>query len=197
MSFFSYKISILFLLLIRLTTFSQYPIENIHKDLDKLFTIVSESHEVKIGNHIYEVDMRTLLIQTAGMESNFARDKYSGRVAKTYLQIEEKTAKWYLSQVPELKTYMEIELGRKLIWNKDEDAIFIAYILYMSKVQQHTSWLNKFRKSKYFTGDIEWYMYKIFHNSIKGKSKYKKWKFRANQYFNLRYEMDSELNAVK
>lgn len=167
----------------------KYPTEKIHKDMDKLFSIVSDTHEISINNHVLKLDMRRLLAQTAMIESNFGRDKYRGRLAKTYLQIEEKSAKWYLSQVPELKEYIEENIGRKIKWDSDRDAMFTAYLLYMSKIQQHGNWIDKFRKSKHFKdGDLEYYVYKLFYNSIAGASKYSTWKKRENEYFDLKYK---------
>lgn len=186
-----YKIILLLMILINSVSFSKYSVESIHKDVDKLFNSIidSDTHNVRIGINIYEIDLRRLLLQTAMIESNFGRDKYSGRVAKTYLQIEENTAKWYLSQQPLLKSYIEEKLGRKLEWNKDEDAMFVAYILYMAKFEQHKSWLNKFRYTNHFKdGDLEYYVYKIFYNSIAGSSKYSTWKKREKEYYDLIYK---------
>ncbi|MGL6185573.1 MAG: hypothetical protein ACRC1T_09375 [Clostridium chrysemydis] len=182
------KIILLLMILINSVSFSKYSVENIHKDVDKLFTIVSDTHNVRIGNNIYDLDLKRLLLQTAMIESNLGRDKYNGRIAKTYMQIEEKTAKWYMSQVPELKSYIEEELGRKLVWNKDSDAVFVSYLIYMSKLQQHHSWLNKFRHTNHFKGDVEYYIYKIFYNSLKGASTLNRWNKREIEYYDLKYK---------
>lgn len=166
----------------------KYPVEKIHKDIDTLFSIVSDTHEIKINNNVLKLDMKRLMLQTAMIESNFGRDKYRGRLAKTYLQIEEKSAKWYLSQVPELRDYIEDNIGRKIKWDRDSDAMFTAYLIYMSKIQQHGNWIDKFRKSKHFVGDLEYYVYKLYYNSIKGASTYSKWVKRENEYFDLKYK---------
>lgn len=167
------------LLLTVITTLSfGYSPEQIHKDIDTLFTFVSDTHEIRINGNLYEVDMRELLLQTARIESNFARDKYTGQVGKTFMQIEEKSALWYLGKAPELKKYLEECLGREIKWDRDEDAVFTAYIFYHSKLLKHYKWLDRFSHTKYFTGDIEWYVYKIFYNSTAGASTYKKWLYR-------------------
>lgn len=179
---------ILFLNLFVATFGYNYPTDKIHKDIDTLFSIVSDTHDIRINNNIFTLDMRRLLIQTAMIESNFARDKYRGRVAKTYMQIEENTAKWYLSQVPEIRTYIEERLSRKLIWNKDEDAMFVAYLIYMSKLHTHPNWIDKYRNSKHFKhGDIEYFIYKLFFNSIKGVSTYSRFLSREKEYYDLKF----------
>lgn len=183
-----YKIILLLMILINSVSFSKYSYENIHKDLDNLFNIVSETHNIRIGSNIYEVNLRRLLLQTAMIESNFGRDKYEGRLAKTYLQIEENSAKWYLSQVPELKSYIEESLGRELIWYKDRDAMFVAYLIYIAKFHKHHSWIDKYRHSKHFQhGDIEYFVYKLFFNSIKGASTYSRFVSREKEYYDLKF----------
>lgn len=182
------KMLILFFTVFSLSFGGKYPVENIHRDIDTLFEIVSDTHEIRVGNHDLKVDVRRLLLQTAMVESNFARDKYKGRVAKTYMQIEEKTAKWYLSQVPELREYIEERLDRKLVWYKDRDAMFVAYLIYMSKIRTHHSWIDKYRHSKHFQhGDIEYFVYKLFFNSIKGASTYSRFVSREKEYYDLKF----------
>lgn len=184
-----YKIIVLLMILINSVSFSKYSTENIHKDLDKIFTIVSDTHNIRIGNNVYDIDLKRLLLQTTMIESNLGRDKYNGRIAKTYMQIEEKTAKWYMSQVPELKSYIEEELGRKLVWNKDSDAMFVTYLIYLSKIKSHRNWLDKYKHTKHFEdGDLEYYIYKIFYNSIAGSSKYSTWEKREKEYYDLKYK---------
>ena len=166
----------------------KYPVEDIHKDVDTLFTLVSDTHEVNINGSILQLDLRRLLLMTAMVESNMARDRYRGRVAKTYLQIEETTAKWYLSQVPELRRYIESRLGRRLVWNKDKDAMFVSYLIYFSKMKAHPHWVDKFRKSKHFVdGDVEYYIYKIYHNSILGATTYTTFLRREKEYEKIKY----------
>lgn len=187
------KIVILSLSLFVYTFGYNYPTEKIHKDIDTLFSIVSDTHDIKINNNIFTLDMRRLLIQTAMIESNFARDKYRGRVAKTYMQIEKDTAKWYLSRVSGLRNYIEMELGRKLTWDKDEDAMFVVYLLYMSKIFKHSKILNNEKYlEKYFKNhyDVDYYIYKLLYNSIKGKSTYEKWLSRERQYIRMLKESE-------
>lgn len=165
----------------------KYPVESIHKDVDTLFTIVSDTHEVNINGNTLQLDLRRLLLMTAMVESNMARDRYRGRIAKTYMQIEETTAKWYLSQVTELREYIEGRLGRKLIWNRDKDAMFVSYLIYFGKMKAHPQWVDKFRKSKYFNGDLEYFYYKIFHNSILGATTYTTFVRREKEYEKIKY----------
>ncbi|MGL5191071.1 MAG: hypothetical protein ACRC7S_15645 [Cetobacterium sp.] len=151
--------------------------------MDKLFEIVSDTHEIRVNGHLMEIDMRNLITQTAMIESNYGRDKYSTRYAKTFMQIEPKTYEYYINLSPELKEYMESELGRKLKLS-NENAVFIAYIIYLNKLKVHRSWIDKFKHS-YYNGDNEWYVYKLFYNSIKGKSTYKRWKQRQIEYWRM------------
>lgn len=139
------------------------------------------NQEIIINNHIYTINMDLLLDMTAMIESRNGRDNYNGRVVKTYMQIEEETYKFYSNKVPEFKQYIEEKLGRKLIWDSDRDARYNAYIIYMGKMQTHSHWKDKL--IKHFNGDVEWYIYKIYYNSIRGKSTYKKWQQRKFEYF--------------
>ncbi|MGL5749102.1 MAG: hypothetical protein ACRCXT_01140, partial [Paraclostridium sp.] len=66
----------------------------------------------------------------------------------------------------------------------NENAVFIAYIIYLNKLKVHRNWIDKFRKSHY-NGNNEWYVYKLFYNSIKGKSTYKRWKQRQIEYWRM------------
>ncbi|MGL5191632.1 MAG: hypothetical protein ACRC7S_18480 [Cetobacterium sp.] len=133
-----------------------------------------------------EIDMRKLINQTAMIESNYGRDNYKGRVAKTFLQIEPKSYEYYVNLSPELKEYIENELGRELKLS-NENAVFIAYIIYLNKIQTHSNWINKFKHSHY-NGDNEWYMYKLYYNSLKGEATYKKWQQRQIEYWRINNE---------
>ncbi|MGL5752545.1 MAG: hypothetical protein ACRCXT_18560 [Paraclostridium sp.] len=148
-----------------------------------MFEIVSDTHEIRVNGHLMEIDMRNLITQTAMVESNYGRDKYSNKYAKTFMQIEPKTYEYYVNLSPELKEYFESELGRKLKLS-NENAVFIAYIIYLNKLKVHRNWIDKFRKSHY-NGNNEWYVYKLFYNSIKGKSTYKRWKQRQIEYWRM------------
>ena len=180
------KVILIFFTLINLIY--SYEKEDIIKDVDKLFSIMSDTHEIRINNYIVEIDMRQLLLSTAMIESNFGRDNYKGRVAKTYMQIEESTAIWYMSKVPELKNYLEEQLGRQLIWDRDEDAVFVSYIIYLTKIQVHYRWIDRFSQTL-FNGDVEWFIYKLYYNSIKGASKYTKWQHRVSQLNKIKEEL--------
>lgn len=126
--------------------------------------------------------MRYLLLMTAQIESSFGRNKYNGRYAKTYMQLEEDSARHYVKIMPELKNYIEKNLGRKLQFNTNKDAVYIAYILYMSKIQHHYKWIDKYKYRLYNQHhDVEWFIYKLFYNSVKGASTYTTWVKREEQ----------------
>lgn len=151
-------------LLLSINTFCYDPI-NIKNDIDNLFKIVPEKQVILMNGKEEVVNMRYLINMTAMMESCYGGDKYKGKVAKTYMQVEENTAKWYFNQVPELKIYIEEILGRKLIWYKDKDAIYTVYLIYISKFIVHNKAFDKKRNLKYFIdNDVYWYVYKIMYN---------------------------------
>ncbi|MGL4425073.1 MAG: hypothetical protein ACRCZ0_08330 [Cetobacterium sp.] len=164
---------------------ANYKQQDITKDVETLFSIVSDTHEVRIGENVHKIDLRVLMKQTAMVESNFGRDKYAHPRAKTYMQMEEPSARWYVARVPKLKEYIEFSLGRRLVWDDDRDAMFNAYLVYMGKLQTHGRWLDKFSDTEYFTGDIEWYVYKIMYNSIVGASKFERWESRRKEYYKM------------
>lgn len=171
------KIFVLFILLSNIVF--GYDLE---RDLNTLFKHVPRIQEIKIDGYVYEIDMQHLLIMTMGVESNFGKDKYKGRIAKSPMQFEMTTAEHYVKIVPELKIYLESKLNRKLTYN-DKDCVFITYLIYMSKLQYHTEWLTKYKKILHNTGDVEWLVYKVMWNSIKGASTYNKWKYRYSLYY--------------
>lgn len=146
-----------------------------------IFQII-HTQDIMINNQIYTINMDLLLDMTAMMESNYGRDNYKGRYAKTYMQIEPNTAEFYIGRAKTLKEYIESEIGGELIWDRDIDARHNAYIIYMSKIETHPHWKDKL--IRYFNGDVEWYIYKIYYNSIKGKSTYKMWEKRKEEYYN-------------
>lgn len=157
-----------------------YPIKNIKNDINKLFTLVDKEQQIIIDEQLYVVDMKRLLWLTAGMESNFGRDKYTGRVAKTYMQLEPKSAEHYIKIIPQFRFYLANELNRNINIQKNSDAMYVTYLFYMSKIQYHFNWINKYKYIFYETNDLEWFIYKLYFNSIKGQSTYKKWKYREN-----------------
>ena len=155
---------------------------DLERDLNTLFKYVSQTQEITVDGSIYEVDMRRLLVMTMGIESNFGKDKYHGRVAKSPMQFELSTAEHYVKIIPELRQYLESKIGRKLTF-KDRDCIYISYLIYMSKLQHHHKWLTRHKRYFIETGDIEWLVYKVLWNSIKGASTYKKWTYRYGLYY--------------
>lgn len=185
------KLIILFIILFNVS-FS-YTVEEINADIDKLFTFVSDTHDIKINNEIKTINLRELLRMTLMVESNYGRDNYKGRIAKTPFQLEPNTGKHYKNIVPELKTYIESCIGRKLNHLKDRDSVYVAYIIYMSKFTHHRSWVDKFSKSKYYNHDNEWFIYKIYWNSIVGATSYSKWEKRRIELI----KMEKELYSIK
>lgn len=163
-----------------------YPINKLHEDVQNLFTFVENTQDIEIQGQIYTVDLEKLIYLTSGMESRFGQDNYKGRVAKTYMQLEPESAEHYLKIMPQLRKYVEENIGRKLNIYKDEDAIYVAYIFYMAKIQYHFNWIDKYKNIFYSTNDIEWYMYKIFYNSILGHSKFNVWERRNKEYIKMR-----------
>lgn len=139
--------------------------------------------DLAICDHFVSVDMHRLLELTQMIESRGGRDHYHGRVAKTSYQYEMATAEHYIKLVPEFKKWLESEIGRELQLGKEEDARYITYLIYMSKIMYHKNWMDKFSVYYEETGDIEWCMYKVLWNSIKGASTYSKWVQRENEYF--------------
>lgn len=131
--------------------------------------------DIVVKDEVVRIDMHRLLDQTQMIESRGGRDVHRGRVAKTSYQYEIQTAEHYVNLVPELKSWIEEELGKTLKFNCEEDARNIAYLIYMSKLQYHRDWLDKFDRYYRETGDVEWAVYKIYWNSIKGATTRRKW----------------------
>lgn len=169
---------IILLLIISSSLFARMSTEEINKDIESLFKIVNQYQDIRIEDEFYSVDMKRLLEMTHMIESRRGKDNYLGRVAKTSYQIEEQTINHYLPLIQDLKCFLEKELNRPLIFGREEDAIYYAYLLYMAKIRFHKNWLDKYYDKYYIDDDIEWFVYKILYNSIKGKSTYKKWKER-------------------
>lgn len=142
--------------------------------------------EVIINNEIVEIDMHRLLALTQMIESRGGRDPYHGRVAKTSFQYEMETVSHYIKLVPELKSYIEEELGREIDPRSEDDAPYVAYMIYMSKLQYHRGWLDKYYKFYRDTGDAEWLIYKVYWNSIKGASTYRKWNQRIAEFHGIK-----------
>ena len=157
-----------------------YSVGDIERDIDRLFSHgMPEVQKIRIDGKYYDMDWRRLLMLTAGVESGFATGRYKGRIAKTFMQIEGDSYEWYMDKLTgtrdKLSQYTNIsEL-------KDENAIAIAYVFYLSKMFVHTSWIDKHKYIFYNNNkDVEYFVYKLFFNSIKGKTTYKKWQFWEN-----------------
>lgn len=158
---------IMLLLIISSLAFGK-SVESINKDIDKLFTIVNQYQDIKLKGEYLRVDLKELLKLTAQVESRYGRDNYKNRVAKGVFQYEMATAIYYVKQVGILKSYIEEQLGRKIDVNNEDDCVYITYLIYMSKFRFHFDWLNKYYSYYSETNDIEWLVYKVFWNSIKG-----------------------------
>lgn len=170
---------------ISLCMFAKYDIENINKDITNLFNIVSSTQDINIDNEIITIDLRRLIIMTSMIESRMGQDPYNGRIAKTYMQIEENTARHYIVRVGILKEFIESKINRKLQWDKDEDAIYVSYLLYMAKLKFHCDYLQKNFNKYNGKQDYEWAVYKIFYNTKYGSSSYKTWLKRENEFIEL------------
>lgn len=162
-----------------------YPVNKIKNDIETLFTFAEPIYEITIDKKIYQVDLKRLLWLTAGMESNFGKDKYSGRIAKTYMQLEPESAKHYIKVFKSTKIHVENNINRQLTTYYDKDAMYVSYILYLSKLHYHKNWIDRYKYIYYNTNDIEWFVYKLYYNSIKGKSKFTMWKYREKHYNEL------------
>lgn len=159
-----------------------YPIKNIGQDIDNLLSLpnISSIEKINIEGNVINLDIKKLLYMTCGMESNFGKDKYDGRIAKSFMQIEKESANYYIKLMPELTRYIFNSNNIRLQTIRNDNAIYIAYIIYMSKIKHHSKWLNKYSYIFHETKDPEYFVYKIFYNSVKGKSTYKTWKYREN-----------------
>ncbi len=166
-----------------LTTYAQ-----INQNIDRLFTIVPEKQELIINGNIHTIDMRRLLQMTAMVESRYGTNKYTGRVAKSPMQYEPSTAEYYTDLQPELTKYITEELDAPLFESHELTGVYVTYVTYMSKIQYHKRWLEKYYKYYRNTGDTEWLIYKVLWNSIKGKSTYQKWKSREKEM--IIYQLD-------
>lgn len=125
------------------------------------------------------VDMQKVLLLTAGVESHFSKYPYDGRIAKTYMQLEEETVKWVKKvNKPDLD-FLERGLGRELDFRKDSDAMFVAYLLYATKLKYHKD--RFFKQLVSHRNDLEWRVYKIYYNTYRGSAKYSLWESRQRE----------------
>ncbi|MGL5646951.1 MAG: hypothetical protein ACRDDY_03790 [Clostridium sp.] len=149
--------------------------QDIDNSLDKLFDIVPQQHEIQYKGKIYEIDMKALLEHTASIESNYGLDNYKkNKHAISQFQYEKQTVVWAMKVSKELVEYFEDQLGCKIDYKSGKHSAYVTYIIYMSKIRYHSNWLTKVKVE----GDLDWKIYKIFWNSTKGASTYKKWKQR-------------------
>lgn len=164
-------------LLLAINTFC-YSVVDIKKDVDNLFKIVPENYIIIRNGKQEVIDMRYLINMTSMNESFYGRGSYKGRIAKTHMQIEELTYNHYVPLVSEPKIEIEKSLGRKLCL-RDEDAVYIAYLVYIAKIKYHYDWLDKLQR--YYRGDIEYYIYKIYFNSTTGSTTFSMWNRRKSE----------------
>lgn len=170
---------ILFFVIISVNLFC-YSSKKINRDLDKLFEIVPRYYTVVSNDYYFEIDMKYLLQMTAMCESSYGLNNYEGRIAKTYMQAEETTSNHYLGVVPFKKEVIEKVLSRDLNVKKDEDAVFVAYLIYWSKLNYHRNWINLY-KDKIDFNDKHWFIYKLYWNSVEGKATKKQWERRKKE----------------
>lgn len=155
---------------------------SISSDIDRLFTIVNDEQEIIIKDSIHTIDLRRLLQMTAMMESRYGTNNYKGRVAKTPMQYELSTADFYTDYMSELTNYMAKEFDMPYSAYQELTGVFHSYIIYMGKIQLHHKLLDRYYHYYSDTEDIEWLVYKVLWNSIKGKSTYAKWKQREIEF---------------
>lgn len=141
------------------------------------------NQDIMISGEVKQINMERLLDLTQMIESRGGRDNYKGRVAKTSYQYELETVNHYLSLIPDLKAYVESELGRELDLYSEDDARYVCWLVYMAKLQYHRNWLDKYNKYYNQSGDVEWAVYKVMWNSIKGASTLNKWRQREVEYY--------------
>lgn len=141
------------------------------------------AQDIIISGEVKQINMERLLDLTQMIESRGGRDNYKGRVAKTSYQYELETVNHYLSLIPDLKAYVESELGRELDLYSEDDARYVCWLVYMAKLQYHRNWLDKYNTYYNQSGDVEWAVYKVLWNSIKGASTLNKWRQREVEYY--------------
>lgn len=144
---------------------------------------IPATQDIIISGEVKQINMERLLDLTQMIESRGGRDNYKGRVAKTSYQYELETVNHYLSLIPDLKAHVESELGRELDLHSEDDARYVAWLVYMAKLQYHRNWLDKYNKYYNQSGDVEWAVYKVMWNSIKGASTLNKWRQREVEYY--------------
>lgn len=144
---------------------------------------IPANQDIIISGEVKQINMERLLDLTQMIESRGGRDNYKGRVAKTSYQYELETVNHYLSLIPDLKAYVESELGRELDLYSEDDARYVCWLVYMAKLQYHRNWLDKYNKYYNQSGDVEWAVYKVMWNSIKGASTLNKWRQREVEYY--------------
>lgn len=141
------------------------------------------AQDILISGDVKQINMERLLDMTQMIESRGGKDNYKGRIAKTSYQYELETVNHYLSLIPDLKAYVESELGRELDLYSEDDARYVCWLVYMAKLQYHRNWLDKYNEYYNQSGDVEWAVYKVLWNSIKGASTFKKWRQREVEYY--------------
>ena len=168
------KIIMILILVVSTYSYSRDP-QQISNDIQHLFTIVNKYQDIIVDGVVYQVDMERLLEMTAMVESRYGTNNYKGRIAKTEFQFELTTANHYVTIANELKGFLEEKLGRKISIDNDRDSVYIAYIIYMSKIRYHRDWLDKHKNIYEKSFDIEYLLYKVLWNSVLGKTTYSKW----------------------
>ncbi|MGL4981113.1 MAG: hypothetical protein ACRC40_04235 [Fusobacteriaceae bacterium] len=131
---------------------------------------------------IVEIDVMRLMKKTIMIESNCNPDIKSS-VAKGITQIEPATFRKMSLDKNFKKTFQKIEkkydVNLRKDWSTDTYAnIVAAYAVYRWKMNDVPRWWNiryKFTQLKNNFHDLEWNLYKVYFNSIAGKTTLKKW----------------------
>lgn len=151
----------------------------IHKEMKTLFSGVSDTHNITINGSTYDIDMRRLLETTAMVESNYGRDSYHNSHAISPFQYERTTVEWAIRVAPELHRHLSHIAGRTLNYRKTEDSVYYAYLIYFAKMRYHRNWLDSYAELE----DVDWDVYKVLYNSVKGKTTFATWKKRRSQFW--------------
>lgn len=123
------------------------------------------------------IDQHRLMFNLLRVESNFGSSNISGRIAKGVTQIEPDTFNAMYSDRRFIERRMEIEERYKVNlknYEKDEYTnIVSAHAVLEYKVLCNPQWIDIIKIDNKV--DVEWLLYKIYYNSIDGKSTYTKW----------------------
>ncbi|MGL4403185.1 MAG: hypothetical protein ACRCTS_05650 [Fusobacteriaceae bacterium] len=154
-------------------------------NIPELEKFESKTNPVLVFNtkkEVVKIDVKRLMRKTIMIESNCNPDIKS-TVAKGITQIEPGTFKRMSSDKNFRKTFQRIEKNYEVNLKKDWATdtytnIVAAYAVYKWKMNDVPRWWNiryKFTQLKNNFHDLEWNLYKVYFNSIAGKTTLKKW----------------------